>query len=192
MEEIIPELLNEIDVALNNGLYLVALTSALTLPDICGKAEYPDLGNKQRYVKWFNEYITETNCLKRYNCPKKCDCPKSFQCHDNADCPKSDLPDCPSLCGNIIYDLRCSLLHQGNPSIEYGEKWKIDHFDLIAMKNAADAGVIFQNGESVLRELRISIERLCLLLRGAVSHYYENNKEKFNFFNYSIIETYET
>ena len=192
MEEIIPELLNEIDVALNSGLYLVALTSALTLPDICGKAEYPDLGNKQRYVKWFNKYITETNCLKRYNCPKKCDCPHVFQCHNNADCPKSDLLDCPSLCGNVIYDLRCSFLHQGNPSIEYGEKWKIDHFDLIAMKNAADAGVIFQNGESVRRELRISIERLCLLLRGAVSHYYENNKGKFNFFNYSIIETYET
>ena len=35
-------MIDEIAVALNQGLYLVALSAALTLPDVCGKAEYPE------------------------------------------------------------------------------------------------------------------------------------------------------
>lgn len=47
-----PKLIEEINLALDNNLYLVALNTALTLPDICGKAEYPDLGPTARYKKW--------------------------------------------------------------------------------------------------------------------------------------------
>lgn len=55
----IDKLIKEIDIALNNKLYLTALTAALTLPDVCGKAEYPDSKTKKRYTDWFNKYVPD-------------------------------------------------------------------------------------------------------------------------------------
>ena len=52
----INELIKEIGIALQQDCWFVALNTALTLPDICGKAEYPAYGQKQRYVKWLNRY----------------------------------------------------------------------------------------------------------------------------------------
>ena len=41
----IDKLINEINEALSHNLYFAALSLALTLPDICGKAEYPEKGS---------------------------------------------------------------------------------------------------------------------------------------------------
>ena len=57
----IQKMIDEINIALNNGLYLVALTSALTLPDVCGKAEYPGSGNGERYRNWYSKYVKDSN-----------------------------------------------------------------------------------------------------------------------------------
>ncbi len=46
----INRLVNEIEIALKNNLYMVALNTALTLPDICGKAEFPDKSNKKNML----------------------------------------------------------------------------------------------------------------------------------------------
>jgi len=35
-----------------------ALFIALTMPDICGKIAYPNLGPKDRYKKWFDSYLS--------------------------------------------------------------------------------------------------------------------------------------
>lgn len=44
--------------ALENELYFVALSTALTLPDICGKAAYPDKrSSRKRYILWYDEEI---------------------------------------------------------------------------------------------------------------------------------------
>ena len=44
-------LVGEIRKMLENDLYFVVLNSALTLPDICGKVEYPDeRSSKSRYA----------------------------------------------------------------------------------------------------------------------------------------------
>ena len=43
--------------------YLVALNTALTLPDICGKAEFPGLGTIARYKKWYKEHIEQCEKL---------------------------------------------------------------------------------------------------------------------------------
>ena len=53
----IDKLIEEINKALENELYFSALSLALTLPDICGKAEYPDKGSTSRYQLWYDEYI---------------------------------------------------------------------------------------------------------------------------------------
>lgn len=44
-------LIQDIRKALENELYFVALSSALTLPDICGKTEYPtERSSRKRYI----------------------------------------------------------------------------------------------------------------------------------------------
>ena len=57
----IDRLINEINIALNNGLYLTALISALTLPDVCGKAEYPQLKTSARYTRWYDAFVKDGN-----------------------------------------------------------------------------------------------------------------------------------
>ena len=52
-------LINDIEKALDNGLYFIALQSTLTLPDICASLEdkkYPTL--RERYSTWFDNNVT--------------------------------------------------------------------------------------------------------------------------------------
>ena len=54
-------LLNEIDKSTEHKQYLIALFSALTVPDILGKVKYPNArGNEERYINWFNENIKDS------------------------------------------------------------------------------------------------------------------------------------
>lgn len=55
------KMIDEIAVALNQGLYLVALSAALTLPDVCGKAEYPEERVSTRYKKWYSTFVPDGN-----------------------------------------------------------------------------------------------------------------------------------
>lgn len=46
----IENIIKEIRTALNNELYIIALMGTLTLPDACGKAEFPkEKSNSNRY-----------------------------------------------------------------------------------------------------------------------------------------------
>ena len=54
-------IVNEIRKALEQDLFMVALTTALTLPDICGNAEFPNEKNWKRYISWYDNEIT-SNC----------------------------------------------------------------------------------------------------------------------------------
>jgi hypothetical protein len=57
-EGMFERILKEIDVALENDLYYVALFAALTLPDICGALESEDgEASKDSYIKWFDKYV---------------------------------------------------------------------------------------------------------------------------------------
>ena len=81
--------------ALSHELYLSALALALTLPDTCGKAEYPnEKYSGARYKKWCSQYVIS----------------------DRHDSPYGY--DMPYLSEEIIYNLRNSLLHQSTPNIE--------------------------------------------------------------------------
>ena len=101
------EIVREVNVCLDNGCCIAGLSLALTLPDICGKEYYPQLGNKRRYIKWFNEYIGQ------------------FECDE-----EGAEVGIPYLSGELVYSLRCSLLHQGNPNIKENE-FGIVYFELI-------------------------------------------------------------
>lgn len=163
-------LIDEIDQALENRLYMVALNTALTLPDICGNAKYPNLKTAERYKKWYDEYVGQKER------------------------PKKTGGDMPYLSADVVYQLRCSLLHQGNPNIEK-EKTGIDCFELVIEAPQeifavyADCSMVCQDADNTKAfNYRVSIHRLCLLLCDAARKFYLQNKEKFNFFNYTVID----
>lgn len=162
-------LVKDIRKALEKELYFVALSAALTLPDICGKAEYPDeKKDGRRYRMWYDKYIGDYE-----------------KCSSNEKIPYPD--------GNLIYKLRCALLHAGNPSIEgFHEENKIDitHFILITQKSNefdfyGDSYKI-QEDESFC-EYRMNVQRICTLICNVAEIYYKENQNKFHF-DYNIME----
>ena len=107
-------LIDDMNKALDNDCFFSALSLALTLPDICGKAKYPTDGNKKRYIAWYDEYVGAYE-----QCP-------------------GEEGKMPYLSGEVVYQLRCSFLHQGNPNIDKSkineECCKIDKFVLLTEK----------------------------------------------------------
>lgn len=175
----ITRLINEIKKSLDNDIYLSSLITSLTLPDICGKAEFPELsGNKhskERYTKWYDSHIA------------------NYEKNDSI-----NGSDFPYLSGDVLYNLRCSLLHQGNPNVD--SRVNIQYFELIVEdKNEFDMYVSssgiwthkdFKDNDVIERRLCINIRELCLKICREVELYYIDNKEKFNFFNYNLMKFY--
>ena len=175
-------LIDDINRALDNRAYFAALSLALTLPDICGKAKYPtERNNKKRYIDWFDEYVGQYE-----QCP--CD-----------DCKQANMP---YLNGEIVYSLRNSMLHQGTPNIDNRDiknaAQYLDEFVLhIEPKNEFNvhvdsAGIItsYEGNQiaEVKRRYRINVRRFCFVLSSASIAYYQQHIEQFNFFNFSIID----
>lgn len=88
---------------------------ALTLPVICGQAQYPKEGSrKRRYIDWYDKHIGQYE-----------------QCH----CPICKQYPTSYLSGEVVYGLKNSMLHQGTPNINSSEikdlTNKIDSFELV-------------------------------------------------------------
>ena len=80
------DFLDQIDRALDGGLYFVALFSALAIPDICAALESSTgVTSGTQYAEWFDRYVAG----------------------------KYVAGGAPSLSGQQCYQFRCSLLHQG-------------------------------------------------------------------------------
>lgn len=165
-------LVQDIRKALENDLYLVALSSALTLPDICGQAARPaEKSSRKRYILWYDEEIGK---YEKY---------------------PEDKDDMPYLSGEIIYSLRCSLLHEGNPNVNNDSlrtNCPIDHFSLIIEKAKqfdiyGDSSAIIDFENNPIREYRMNVRRICMILCNVAESYYKDNRDKFRF-NYEIID----
>ena len=104
-------IIKEVQLALDNECYIVALMGALILPDICGKSAYPNLGVGERYRNWCDTYVY----------------PKIQHADEDGEILDCGITD---LCGKVIYSLRCCLLHQGSADIE-GEKCEVEDFELL-------------------------------------------------------------
>ncbi|KAA5532638.1 hypothetical protein F0919_17810 [Taibaiella lutea] len=88
--------LNEaIRLSLQQENYYSALALALTMPDICGKMEFPKLGSEARSKNWFDKYMR-----KNYECEIM---EKHVVFMTAGDC----------------YALRCSFLHEAKDDIEH-------------------------------------------------------------------------
>ena len=166
----INRLTDEISKALDAELYLVALCTALTLPDICGKAEFPDeRSSATRYKTWYEKHMGQYE--------------KGPESSD----------DMPYLSGEVVYSLRCSLLHQGNPNVDK-DKTNIDEFQLIVQRMNGieiylDTSTVIEHADGTqTRIIKVNIKSLCWKLCRVAKKYFENNKDKFNFFNYTIVD----
>lgn len=68
------------------GHWQSALFLTLSIPDICGRLEDPTRSSSQRYIKWYERYLSASYA-------------------GNKECPFLTPSDC--------YALRCALLHEG-------------------------------------------------------------------------------
>lgn len=172
----VQRIISEVRKAIENECYIVALMGALTLPDICGKSAYPELKVGARYTKWCDTYVYP---------PRGSTDPNA----KNIDCGITDVN------GQILYSLRCSLLHQGSSDID-GEKCAVEDFELlIQAKNEFEIyvdnfGVIWSNDdpEHRQRHMRLQIRNLCRDLCNAAELYYENHKDGFGFIQCKIAQ----
>ena len=85
---------NDIRNALKNQSFFSALSLALTLPDVCGMAEFPNKQVAERYIGWYDKYIGAF--LKN----------------------SEPLEQSPYLSGEMVYNLRNTYLHQGSPNVD--------------------------------------------------------------------------
>lgn len=157
--------------------YLRYAAWSLILPDICGKAEYnSNIKNKERYINWFDEYIGKYE-------------QSPFEVSNN-----------PYLSGEVVYQLRCCFMHEGNPNINKNriknERNKIDKFILLIQKknefdiylDSSSVITINEDYTKSIREYKVNIRRLCLIICSTVKGYYNENKNKFDFFNFKIVD----
>ena len=109
----------------------------------------------------------------------------------------------PYLSGEVVYSLRCSFLHQGNPNIErekiQEDCCKVDHFTLVTEKkkefnslsDSANVSEQFFNGKKIgetYRSYEVNVRRLCFILSACAKGYYREHPEQFNFFDFSIVD----
>lgn len=170
-------IISDVDKALDAEAYLSALALMMTIPDICAKAEYGGKSrNKERYVKWFDEHIGQ------YNRPP---------------CEEHEIQT-PYISGEGAYQLRCSVLHEGNTDIDKSEideeRNKIDSFTLAVEKKKpfdiyVDSSEVTSDSNGVVehRAYKVNIRQLWLQIRETAMHFYEKHKDKFDFLNYKII-----
>ena len=165
----IEHLVNEIERCLKNDLQIAALTMALTLPDTCGKVYRPQGKVGERYIGWYNDHILN---------------PQRELIGDDRE---SFL-----ISGEVVYKLRCAMLHESNPTV-VGTEENITHFSLIWRPASSCSHVPIEcciepdeNGAPQQQAISIDIVSLCQDICEAALLYYRKNKEHFSF-NYRII-----
>lgn len=170
----INRMINDINKALDAGAYMAALSLALTLPDICTKAEFglSINNNKEKYIKWYQENI----CIL-----------------DNGPWRDKDIGG-TYLSGEVVYELRCSFLHQGSISInankikndscrinnfelEVGKKKSGFYYDILTKVDVIIDGEV--SSKSV--NYRINVIKLCQKIVEGVRIYWEKHRVNFCF-----------
>lgn len=174
----VDKIINDINVSLENKAYLAALALALTLPDICGKAKYPNDNVGKRYKQWYKDYI------------------EPLEMPSN---PASN--DMPYLSAEVVYQLRCSFLHQGSPNVDaneiHDERNRVDRFALVVDEKTSATGtyshITYKNAQRDIgySEMEVHVRHLCYLLTSTAKQYYHDNKSRFTFFDYELVDGHE-
>ena len=159
-ERMIEVYVQEIATCLKNRCYFAALALTLTLPDICGAAEFPhEASVTKRYINWYDKYIGNFERQERY------------------------ADDSSYLSGEVVYNLRNTFLHQGNPTIKKDKvKAKENQFDRFFLI-LGDATIFWSastlldigNGAATFRGMIIDVTYLCQKICRAALYYDQQN-----------------
>jgi hypothetical protein len=105
-------ILDEIEKAIDASLYILALQSALAIPDICAALEYENnKATKKRYISWYEQWV-ESKYL--YDSKSMFIGFMKGQNVDFSTLPGSFRGDhYITFTGDECYKMRCSMLHQG-------------------------------------------------------------------------------
>jgi len=128
-------LVSSVERALEQENWYAALFMALAFPDLCGNIQYPALPSKERYIKWFDEYLS--NEYTREVGPTR-------EKH-------------VFLSGEDCYALRCSLLHEGRDIVSPQRCRKaLDSFLFIT--SGAHCNYFTVNGHTFLQ---LNVRKFC-------------------------------
>lgn len=174
----IPVYVNEIKYALKNKCYFSALALTLTLPDLCGMAEFPKDDVGKRYISWIDNHLKDKFSHKK----------------------GTIVENNPSLTGEVIYNLRNTFLHQGSPNVQ-SEKIKdennqFDKFVLVlgdgsVISNATIRIESPKDKDLEFKAIVIDVTFLCESICDCALKYYKKNEDKFIFkFNAITQEEY--
>lgn len=173
------DICSSVDDAVQKKCYLAALVLALTIPDIYGAVEYPDLSGEKntgkRYRKWFNAKVQEYKCLSH----------------------PLDEDDCkyPTLDGYLCYLLRCKVLHSGVADIEIPNLEFTLTIHERSRESPADSTGLWTTSwdDKTTKKLNIDLVHLCLALSNAGKTYVDgiiktNDTDKLNRINANRLE----
>jgi len=127
--------INAINKAIKGKNWHGALFIALTLPDICGKVEFPRLSSGKRYIDWFDEYMGN----------------------------KYKTESVVFLSGEDCYALRCALLHEGTDDITQQRSRKILE-QFVFMTDGPHCNLSqdnYVNGKKVETFLQLRVDKFC-------------------------------
>jgi len=112
-----------------------ALFIALTLPDICGKIEFPKMPSSKRYIKWFDKYMSD----------------------------KYSSEGTIFLSGEDCYALRCSFLHEGKDDItEQKARGILEEFMFMTEGPHCNLSQNnYVNGKRTKTFLQLRVDRFC-------------------------------
>ncbi|VXA96380.1 hypothetical protein [Bacillus altitudinis] len=183
------DLIKDIENALRNKSYLSALALSLTLPDICGKIEYPQFKNKngyrnvgEQYKMWFDNWVNHYYADNTW-------------WTDDYSKAKN-----PYFTGEMCYSLRCSFLHAGNSAVkEWGEKEDDEHRYYYEFKlgiggvdsfGSSWSSSVCNNGKIIkTKSVTINIDKLCeYICLAAKTYYKEKDASDFEKHNIDLID----
>ncbi|KQU24975.1 hypothetical protein ASG65_16740 [Bacillus sp. Leaf13] len=183
------EKIKDIKLALNNKSYLSALALSLTLPDMCGKIEYPHFKSKdgyrivgRQYAAWFDDWVNQYYA------------DDTGWINDNAKAKN------PYFTGKMCYSLRCSFLHDGNSDIKnWGDKEDEEfHYSYkfrLAVSGADSIGLSWgnqsNNNSKIIKTkiVTVNIDKLCECICLSAERYYrEKDPNIFKDHNINFID----
>lgn len=134
------QFLTSIEASLKSENWLAALSTTLTIPDMAGWAQYPQLRSGERYKLWFTE-----NLAARYTMP----------------ITEPEMAQAVLLSEDDCWAFRCSFLHQGLDDLTgHASRKKLDRFAFCTTGNHCNRieGILVLDIETFCREFMQSAE----------------------------------
>lgn len=151
----IKQLLKEIDACIQNNCFYTALMAALTIPDACGKIEYPNEKPSNRYKFWCRDWLG----------------------YDKRSADENNT----QISEDEIYELRCSLFHEVKFPSKFNTQPNTKFKLYVDNPMIGSIGTIIRNFDGTVKrkEISINIKNICYLVCHSAYIFINKNKEKF-------------